>query len=58
MNHAVVNSKAIKARPSLEANTELRELVAAMPIVILANAVRAAFGRADRVRAALQTSRR
>jgi hypothetical protein len=45
MNTAL-NSKSFKSAPTLEANATLRELVAAMPIVLFVNAVRAAFSGA------------
>lgn len=41
-----LNSKSFKPAPTLEINATLRDLVAAMPIVLLFNAVRAAFSGA------------
>ena len=38
-----LNSKSFKSAPTLEVNATLRDLVAAMPIVLFFNAVRAAF---------------
>jgi hypothetical protein len=38
-----LNSKSFKSTPALEINATLRELVAAMPIVLFYNAIRAAF---------------
>jgi hypothetical protein len=38
-----LNSKSFKSAPTLEVNATLRDLIAAMPIVLLFNAVRAAF---------------
>ena len=38
-----LNSKSFKSAPTFEVNATLRDLVAAMPIVLLVNAVRAAF---------------
>ncbi len=38
-----LNSKSFKSAPVIEVNPTLRELVAAMPIVLFFNAVRAAF---------------
>ena len=38
-----LNSKSFKPAPTLEINATLRDLVAAMPIVLFFNAVRAAF---------------
>lgn len=38
-----LNSKSFKSAPALEINATLRDLVAAMPIVLFVNAVRAAF---------------
>ena len=38
-----LNSKSFKSAPTLEINATLRDLVAAMPIVLFVNAVRAAF---------------
>ena len=54
MNHYVSNP--IKTTPTLNANDELRDLVAAMPIVIFVKALRAAFQRPAAVRATLRTS--
>ena len=55
MNYTVLNSKPAKA-PSLATNEGLRDVVAAMPIVIFANALRAALHRPAPVRATLRTS--
>jgi hypothetical protein len=38
-----LNSKSFKSAPAFEINATVRELVAAMPIVLFYNAVRAAF---------------
>jgi hypothetical protein len=38
-----LNSKSFKSAPALEVNATLRDLVAAMPIVLFVNAVRSAF---------------
>ena len=38
-----LNSKSFKSAPTLELDATLRELVAAMPIVLFYNAIRAAF---------------
>ena len=38
-----LNSKSFKSAPTLEINATLRDLVAAMPIVLFFNAMRAAF---------------
>jgi len=38
-----LNSKSFKSAPTLEVNATVRELVAAMPIVLFYNAVRSAF---------------
>ena len=38
-----LNSKSFKSAPTLEIDATLRELVAAMPIVLFYNAIRAAF---------------
>ena len=38
-----LNSKSFKSAPTLEINATLRDLIAAMPIVLFFNAVRAAF---------------
>jgi hypothetical protein len=54
MSHTTLHSKAFKPAPALEVSAELRDFVAALPIVILVNALRAAFGRGG-VRAALKT---
>ena len=37
------NSKSFKSAPTLEVNATVRELIAAMPIVLFFNAVRTAF---------------
>ncbi|MDP9126065.1 MAG: hypothetical protein M3N82_15945 [Pseudomonadota bacterium] len=50
-----LNSKSFKSAPTLEVNATMRELVAAMPIVLFFNAVRAAF--AGSASAASTTSR-
>ena len=51
-----LNSKSFKSTPALEVNATVRELIAAMPIVLFFNAVRTAFAgskstRVDRRRA-------
>ena len=38
-----LNSKSFKSTPALEINATLRELVAAMPIVLFYNTIRTAF---------------
>ena len=38
-----LNSKSFKSAPTLEVNATVRELIAAMPIVLFFNAVRTAF---------------
>ena len=38
-----LNSKSFKSAPTLEIDATLRELVAAMPIVLFFNAIRSAF---------------
>jgi hypothetical protein len=38
-----LNSKSFKSTPALEVNATVRELIAAMPIVLFFNAVRSAF---------------
>ena len=38
-----LNSKSFKSAPTLEVNSTLRDLIAAMPIVLFFSAVRAAF---------------
>ena len=38
-----LNSKSFKSAPALEVNATVRELIAAMPIVLFFNAVRTAF---------------
>ena len=38
-----LNSKSFKSAPTLEVNATVRELIAAMPIVLFYNAIRAAF---------------
>ena len=53
MNNTALNSKSIK---TADANEVLRELIAAMPIVIFANALRAVLQRPAGVRATLRTS--
>ena len=45
MSNAALDSKSFKMIPSFGASDSVRELIAAMPIVILANAVRAALRR-------------
>lgn len=58
MSQSALNSKSTKAAPALEVNATVRELVAVMPIVIFANAIRAAFSRGERARVSLQTATR
>ena len=43
-----LNSKSFKSAPAIEVNATVRELVAAMPIVLFFNAVRAAFSGSTR----------
>ena len=43
-----LNSKSFKSAPTLEINATVRELVAAMPVVLFFNAVRPAFGGSKR----------
>ena len=38
-----LNSKSFKSAPTFEVNATVRELIAAMPIVLFFNAVRTAF---------------
>jgi hypothetical protein len=38
-----LNSQSFKSAPALEVNATVRELIAAMPIVLFVNAVRTAF---------------
>jgi hypothetical protein len=45
MTQTTVNSKAIKPTSTLEVNDTVRDLIAAMPIVIFANAIREALRR-------------
>ena len=46
MSHTTTaRSKAPNTAPVLEASIDVRDFIAAMPIVIFANALRAAFGR-------------
>ena len=53
-----LNSKSFKSAPTLEINATLRDLVAAMPIVLFFNAVRTAFsGSASRASARSTTAR-
>jgi len=40
-----INSQSFKSAPSLPVDDTVREIVAAMPIVIFANAIRDAFSR-------------
>ena len=54
MSHTTLDSKAFKPAPVLEVNAEIRDLVAALPIVILVKALRAALGRSG-MRTALKT---
>lgn len=56
MGNTALDSKSTKRAPSVDAGEALRELIAAMPIVIFAKAVRAALQRPRPVRATLQTS--
>ena len=51
------NSKSFKPAAPLEVNATVRELVAAMPIVLFFNAVRTAFG-GSKSRAATMTTAR
>jgi hypothetical protein len=43
-----LNSKSFKSAPTLEINATVRELIAAMPIVLFIDAVRTAFGGSKR----------
>jgi hypothetical protein len=54
MSHTTLDSKAFKPAPVLEVSAEIRDLVAALPIVILVKALRAAFARGG-MRTALKT---
>jgi hypothetical protein len=45
VSYATFNSKSFKTAPSFEAGVAMRDLVAAMPIVMFANAVRVALQR-------------
>ena len=58
MSQTALNSKSIKAAPALKVNATVCELVAVMPIVIFANAIRSAFSRGDRARGSLQAATR
>ena len=44
MTTALTSKSFIKSAPTLEVNATVRELIAAMPIVMFFNAVRTAFG--------------
>ena len=52
-----LNSKSFKSTPTLEAGATLRELVAAMPIVLFVNAVRTAFSGSKTVPARAAAAR-
>ena len=53
-----LNSKSFKSAPTLELSATMRELIAAMPIVLFFNAVRTAFsGTAKRAPASSKTAR-
>ena len=54
MNTTSRNSKSFKPSPSLTVNDELRDLVAAMPVVIFAKALKAALERPAAARVALR----
>lgn len=57
MNTTALNSKTTNAN-ALQTNEQFRELIAAMPIVIFAKALRSALQRSGRhAHAALQTAR-
>ena len=51
-----LNSKSFKSTPALEVNATVRELIAAMPIVLFFNAVRTAFA-GSKTRASTTTLR-
>ena len=53
-----LNSKSFKSAPAIEVNATVRELVAAMPIVLLFNAVRTAFSGSGRRALASSTKAR
>jgi hypothetical protein len=53
-----LNSKSFKSAPTLEINATVRELIAALPIVLFFNAVRTAFsGSTSRVSVRSTTAR-
>jgi len=56
LSNTTLDSKSFKTTPSVGAHEALRDLIAAMPIVIFAKAVRAALQRPTGARASLQTS--
>jgi hypothetical protein len=56
MKNNAFNSKSIQTASALGAGDGLRDLVAAMPIVIFANALRAVLARPTGARATLLTS--
>jgi hypothetical protein len=43
-----LNSQSFKSAPTLEINATVRELIAAMPIVMFVNAIRSAFDGSKR----------
>ena len=51
-----LNSKSFKSTQALEVNATVRELIAAMPIVLFFNAVRTAFA-GSKTRASTTTAR-
>jgi hypothetical protein len=56
MSNTALISKSSKPSPWFLTSEALRDLIAAMPIVIFANAVRAALQRPTRARALLRDS--
>ena len=52
MTQTTLNAKAIKPTSTLEVNQTVRDLIAAMPIVIFANAIREALRRPETARRA------
>ena len=56
MNNNAFNSKPIKTTPGQDASDALRDLIAAMPIVIFARAVRAALQRPTGAPASLRVA--
>ncbi len=55
---SALTSKSFKSAPAVEVSSTMRDLIAAMPIVLLFNAVRAAFsGSAGTVSSSSATAR-